>query len=76
MKTSSLEFHGSTLPVIRGVAKKHSRRVDPGDFEVFLRQLWEYRVFDVRRAAGEAMLQFIKRGMEEDQAIAIISDGS
>lgn len=74
LKTSNLEFFGVKLPPIRKVAKEHSRNIDQEDFALFLRDLWKHKVFEVRRAAEEAMLQFIGRGMRENEAIPIISD--
>jgi 3-methyladenine DNA glycosylase AlkD len=72
LKTSSLDFYGIKLPVIRKLAKECSERVDPEDFVSFLEGLWKLRVFDARRAAAEALLHFIKRGMPTSEALGII----
>jgi 3-methyladenine DNA glycosylase AlkD len=72
LKTSSLQFFGNRLPVIRQTAKEYSKQVPEVFFTEFLQKLWRFRVFDVRRAATEAMLQFLKRGMPEQEALPLI----
>ena len=72
LKTSSLDFYGIKLPVIRKIAKQHSKGVNPESFKSFLQKLWAHKVFEVRRAAAEILLQFLKRGMPEQEAMHII----
>jgi 3-methyladenine DNA glycosylase AlkD len=72
MKTSGLEFYGVPLPIIRDIGKKHAKHVDPTDFYMFLDGLWEFSVFDTRRAAAEVLLQFIKRSMAEQEVMSLI----
>ncbi len=72
LKTSNLEFYGVRLPVIRRIAKQYSKQVHQDNFSRFLLALWNFHVFDVRRAAEEALLQFIKRGMPEHDTLQLI----
>lgn len=72
LKTSSLDFYGIKLPIIRKLAKEHSEAVALEDSASFLDDLWKVRVFDVRRAAAEGLLHFIRRGMPPSQALGLI----
>ncbi len=72
MKTSNLEFLGVPLSTIRTIAKKHAKTVETMDYITVLVELWKPRVFDVRRAAAEVLLQFQKRGMQESHIISLI----
>jgi 3-methyladenine DNA glycosylase AlkD len=72
LKTSSLDFFGIKLPIIRKLAKEHSEAVALEDSASFLDDLWKVRVFDARRAAAESLLQFIKRGMPPSQVLGLI----
>jgi 3-methyladenine DNA glycosylase AlkD len=72
LKTSSLDFYGIKLPVIRKLAKEHSLRIPTEDAAAFLQGLWGFRVFDVRRAAVDALLHFIKQGLPTSRALLFI----
>lgn len=72
MKTSSLDFYGIKLPVIRKIAKQYSKSVNPEGLTPFLEKLWAFQVFDVRRAAAEVMLQFLKRGRPEQEVMQLV----
>ena len=72
MKTSNLEFLGVPLSTTRAIAKKHAKTVDSMDYTKVLVELWMPRVFDVRRAAAEVLLQFQKRGMKESHIISLV----
>ncbi len=74
LKTSSLQFFGNRLPVIRQTAKQYAKQIPETFFTDFLQSLWGFRIFDIRRAATEAMLQFLKRGMIEQQALPIVDN--
>jgi 3-methyladenine DNA glycosylase AlkD len=74
LKTSDLEFFGVRQPVNRQIAREYSRLVSEEDFVPYLRELWGYRVFEIRRAAAESMLHFIPRGMGEGDAVGLISE--
>jgi 3-methyladenine DNA glycosylase AlkD len=74
LKTSDLEFFGIRQPVNRRIARDYSKLVPDEDFVPFLRELWGYKVFEVRRAAAESMLHFIPRGMVEEDAVDLISE--
>jgi 3-methyladenine DNA glycosylase AlkD len=74
LKTSDLDFLGVRQPVNRRIAREYSRKVSGEDFVPYLRLLWGYRVFEVRRAAAESMLHFTPRGMEEGDAVGLISE--
>lgn len=72
LKTSSLDFYGIRLPVIRKLAREESRAVALENSTSFLIDVWKVRVFDARRAAAEALLEFIKRGMPSSEALTLI----
>lgn len=72
LKTSSLDFYGIKLPVIRKLAREHSRAVALEDARSFLSDLWKVHVFDARPAAAEALLGLIKRGMPPSKALVLI----
>jgi 3-methyladenine DNA glycosylase AlkD len=74
LKTSDLDFFGIRQPVNRRLAREYSKLVPEEDFVPYLRELWAYRIFEVRRAAAESMLHFIPRGMDEEDAIELISE--
>jgi len=71
LKTSSLDFYGIKLPVVRKLAKEHSKAVALEESASFLDDLWKVHVFDARRAAA-GLLCFIKRGMPPAQALRLI----
>lgn len=74
LKTSNLYFLGVRQPVNRRIAREYSRVVSEDDFVPYLRGLWGYRIFEVRRAAAESMLHFIPRGLREGDAVGLISE--
>ena len=74
LKTSDLDFFGIRQPENRRIAREYSKQVTGEDFVSYLRELWGYRIFEVRRAAAESMLHFIPRGMGEGDAVDLISE--
>jgi 3-methyladenine DNA glycosylase AlkD len=73
LKTCRLVFLGLRHPEIRRLAVEHARLVPETHFLRFVEELWTHEVFEIRRAAIEALLVFVERGMPSEAAMAAIS---
>ena len=73
LKTCRLRFLGLRHPEIRRLAVEHARRVPETHFLRFIEELWTHEVFEIRRAAIEALLVFVERGMPSEAVMSAIS---